>query len=254
MIEDALQWLRERILDSRQIGFHNVSGINDATLMMKPDGETEWLYHDNYRRHDVQDLRSFNIAIEKYSDSDSPGVVFINENYLIFTCDDEERRDTVTLHLKKTPQWRKLEMIARKSVSHDLPMFDQKQLLEFLTFDFNGHIDSPTLLPAVRKIRWSSLHQTDVQPSSDSLGIEVNAAADGVEEFPSQVGLKIPLFENLGCDEQAHIEMHFGVCPEERQFIFTPFPGELDAAVTFVLSNIWTKLTDKAECVLRGTP
>lgn len=179
---------------------------------------------------------------------------WITTNSVVLVLDDQDRREHVTMNLRKTAAYQKVLWLAQN------PALTQAELISLLRMDLRDLTGRNELLTKIRTLKFS-LHTegiSDLSQGRESLGKKIENQVTGAGDLPEDLRIHTPLFDNPGeRDEGFTIEMLFEVMPTEtKQFRIKPVPASLEDATDAALQGMRTAIEEQLEGVrvFFGTP
>lgn len=155
--------------------------------------------------------------------------IYVHDKGAVCVLDDgpkDRRENRISLQLELSPVFSTIRNFAGKSL-------DQKTLLKLLRADLGACQFDCDLLSAVETIHWRSADDgTSTRTNAgDSMGRTVRAEVMGAKgSIPNEVEISFTPYplENHG---SVTVGCSLIVDHEEKRFILTPYPGELDLAM-----------------------
>ena len=150
-----------------------------------------------------------------------PAVVWHNPAAIVAILDDTDRRDRITFLLSPSRPFVKLAELERTG-----PLLQVAELVRMLRFLFGV---SPDVLGRFRRLDWDKTdRQTDrAEHGRESLGRDITARVEGVEEIPEELTVSVPLYDNAGERDPYEIRLGVDLDPVNRGVRLVPMPGEL---------------------------
>ena len=167
----------------------------------------------------LADLAAF--VLYQVAGGAGPAVVWHNPTTIVGILDDGDRLDRVTFLLAPSRQFLKLAELERKA-----PLLEVAELVRLLRFTFGV---SPDVLGRFRRLDWDRTdRQTDrTEHGRESLGRDITARVEGVEEIPEELTVSVPLYDNAGERDPYEIRLGVDLDPVNRGVRLVPMPGEL---------------------------
>jgi hypothetical protein len=229
MLMEALKFLADLGAQARGATLLPIPG-EPRKLLQVSDGEvTEISLPAPLRNHRVDSLEAFIDAARRWGgglgeEDELSGAVFHNEAQITLVVNDSDRRDFVTMPLRKSQVFCTLEKLGAP-MTH--PAF-----IRLLRHDLLG-TGAENLLPIVRRIdftRNASGHSSR-DHTSGSLGKAVESKVQGVSDIPEAFTLGVPVYKNAGLEHIANVVCTLEIDPDLASFKLCPAPDALDLAV-----------------------
>ena len=152
-------------------------------------------------------------------------VVFVNPRTVVLYTDINARRDSAGCALVESEplMWLK-ESSARP--------YSQADIVRILRIIFRGCAASDGVLSLIRNLKFdcNTSGEAEVQHGRESMGRQINASVRGIDAIPEELVLSVPAYRNYGY--RASITCAIEISVLEKQFRITPYPGELDRAIS----------------------
>lgn len=250
MLKEALQYLWDSARSSQKAVILQVPG-DGRTCTVDQDGKLVTLtIAPPLRAHQVDSVADLIAAAGKWN---TAPVIWLNDTCPVLIIDDGDRREKVSLPLKKTKQFSFLENL--KS-DHG---FDQVAMIRALRVDLPGAEKRAELITSIRTLKWrtSSEGSVDIQHGKESLGKSVENEVTGQGQIPELVVVTCPVFRNPGEEQnQFGIGCDLEIDSADQEFIFRPLPDEIENATASALNDIRSRLVNALPSVtiLYGKP
>jgi len=233
MLKEAINRLAELACEGKMIAI--VPGIDDPRKVYVDEGGQ--LKHVEIppplRNHTVGTLQDLIEYASRLGDDAAP-VIWHYGNKVCLVIDDRDRRDVVTFPLTTSA-----EFDAIQTSPHDT--LNQPQLIRLLRFKLGA---DAALIDKFRRLDWS--HSTEgraeVRHGKESLGKEITAKVEGVDELPDEIVVEIPLYEQQGEREEYEIHLGIEIDTVNQQFRVAAMPGQLRSAIDSHQDTIHSRL------------
>jgi hypothetical protein len=156
--------------------------------------------------------------------SPQAGAVYISDSQIIYVYDFEDRRNVAICPLQKSEPWEWLEA--------DQPPMNQRDMIRALRITFDGALDGgSSLISVMRNVRWTNDGnvEANLQRGKEALGRQISNAVAGVENFPDEFTVSVPVFSNFAFDVRVRVALE--IMPLEQRFEVIPFPNQLEKAL-----------------------
>lgn len=187
------------------------------------------------RAHEVRTIEALTDFIAA---GDAGWRVWHHDEAVELICDDETRRDKVTMPLEHTDVW--------KTVASLGDWMEQARFVRLLRVELHSALPPSVLLEKVRKLRSenSASASGDVQHASRGFGREIGAKVSGESEIPEEVILSVPVYGNPG--ERQAVAVRCAVEIDAARFMLrlVPMPDELTLALEIVQRDIGKRLSE----------
>jgi len=239
MLKEAINRLADLAREGKKIAI--VPGIDDPRKVYVDEGGQ--LKHVEIppppRNHTVgslQDLIEYasRLADDKVGLDMATPVIWHNGNRVCLVIDDRDRRDVVTFPLTTSVEFDAIEAAPHKPLT-------QPQLIRLLRFKLGA---DAALIDKFRRLDWrhSTEGRVEVRHGKESLGKEILAKVEGVDELPEEIVVEIPLYEQQGEREEYEIRLGIEIDTVNQQFGVAAMPGALRAAVDSHQDTIHSRL------------
>lgn len=230
MLKEALDFLFEQNSpqvvalpgnDGREVLVGYAGALTKVSITPKP------------RESKVDSVADLCAAALSYGKS-TPSVWIAGES-VVLIADDDDRRDRVTLPLRRTEQWKKIRHLQGN------PVIDQPGLIQLLRVDLPGVVGREGLLPTVRalKFKQSSEGTANIQHGNESLGRMIENQITGAGDIPEQLEVLVPLYDNPGlAGETQSVMLDLDIVAAKEHFRLRPLPHTLEAAQNAALESI----------------
>jgi hypothetical protein len=252
MIEEALTKILEQNAEVMNAKILRIPG-DDRMCYIDQDGEvTAVEIPPPNRQSHVASVDDLCAAVKAYGKPNEASI-WINTGEVVAVLDDTDRRERVTMHLRKNAAYAKLLYLASN------PTISQGELINLLRMELRDISCRTTLLEAVRKIKFSSFTEghSDLGQGRESLGKSIENKVSGASELPEDLLITTPMFDNPGeRDESFTIELLFEVMASDSKFRIKPVPASLENAADNALQKIRSEIVEQLEGVrvFFGTP
>ena len=187
------------------------------------------------RRHNrLATLSAMRSYIEAFA-SEAQSVTFYDLERVVLLYDKFDARESATLELQLSPQFRFLN--SPQAMSHP-------QLVKNLRVLFDGCIaDNTDMVSLVRKIDFSATkdQSSDVQHTGRGMGLAAQAKVRSENALPEELPLTIPVWE--GDPFNVNVRVYFDIDAEQMKFSLIPFPLEMSRAKVEALDFLAGRLT-----------
>ena len=172
------------------------------------------------RAHRVDDLETLAALAEGCTD---PALWFCRTQ-IVLHFDAADRRELAVMPLQFSEPFQDLRQLA------DRDTWTQKGLIRFLRLRLG--VDNPAMLDRFRRLDWTHTATTKAESrhQRESLGKEITAAVQGVEDIPDTLTVTVPVYDLpvLPCPQEVRLALE--VDAGEQRFTLAAFPGQLAAA------------------------
>jgi len=177
----------------------------------------------------LQDLINYVVGVV-----DSQPVIWHAVDGVCLVIDDADRRDRVTFPLTASEQAAAIKSVAGEPLK-------QAALIRLLRFQIGA---DPLLIDKFRRLDWS--HSTEgraeVRHGKESLGKDIEAKVQGVDELPEEIIVEIPLYTQQGERDEYAIRLGIDIDAVNQNFRVSPLPGELQSAIDSHQDSIRSRL------------
>ena len=168
--------------------------------------------------------------------------IYVGEDSIFVFTDRNSRTEAVRMRLQVSHPFAAMEALARSLTGSG---FTPKALIRHLRFELPLPGFAP-LLKSLAKVdfaRRSDGKQT-VSHGRESLGRQVEAVVQGVEQIPETVHVTCPVFANGGLREMSEAEIEVGVFidVDKETIELRPIAGELEMAQRTAVGRIAAEL------------
>ena len=204
------------------------------------------------RESKVDSVSDLCAAALSYGEKDRLSVWIAGESVVLIS-DDDDRRDRVTLPLRRTAQWKKIRDLPGN------PVVDQSAFIQLLRVDLPGVVGREGLLPTVRalKFKQSAEGTASIQHGNESLGRVIENQVTGAGDIPEQIEVLVPLYDNPGeAGKTQSVTLDVDIVAAKEHFRLRPLPHTVEAAQNAALESIREEITQelKGVRVFYGTP
>lgn len=155
--------------------------------------------------------------------------IFHDDGAVCLVIDVDDRREIVTLPLRKSERFKTLEaMVASPWVG------TPAQTVQLLRFKLQG-VGCDALIAALRKVDFARTNKTsaDVTHGRETLGRSVEAAVQSVDTIPETFAVDVPVFTNNGLRDQVfRVRCGIHIDPHEGTIRIAPLADEIANALT----------------------
>lgn len=252
MLKEALDFLFSQSHKSKEARLLNVPG-DGRTVYVDQDGHlTPLVIPPKPRESLVDSVDDFCNALISYGKSGNSSVWLCGEKLVAIT-DDSDRRDRVTLPLRKSSAYQKVLQLA------GTPLATQQQLIQLLRVELTGVNGRNDLLTAVRSIKFkqSAEGHSNIQHGNESMGRIIENEVTGAGNLPEELHVTLPLYDNPGeRGKQYVIDLDLEIIAADSKFRLKPLPDSLEAAQASALESIRNEVTEQLDGVriFYGTP
>ena len=182
------------------------------------------------RTHAVDDLETLAALataadIDAVIDGHGPALWFSPAG-IILVFDREDRRETASMSLHFTEPFHTLQVLDAEG-----DPLTQKGLIRLLRLRLG--VADPATLDRFRRLDWTATATTkaETRHQRESLGKEITAAVQGVEEIPDTLTVTVPVYDLPGLPCPHDVRLGLEVDANEQRFTLVPMPGQLSAAI-----------------------
>lgn len=267
MLQEAMQFLSEQAIRADRGPRHFKEADGPTSLaIMQTDGSVSHVKKPiPARGHSVLDLESLCLAARRFGlvedgDKEAQASLWVSWGKVLLLCsDDGHCEDRVTLPVVIHPAMNVLESTASR-------WLEQKALIDLIRHDLAGcRIDPPSLLPAIRKLKFASVNEQtgEFSNTSAAMGKSVAAQVTGEADLPEIVAVEFHPFPGLpAVNVNVTVFCTLFTDPLAGKLRLTPQPGQVDEAKRKALqelsSHLDNMLNDEQDQpnipVLLGTP
>lgn len=155
--------------------------------------------------------------------------IFHDDGAVCLVIHAYDRREIVTLPLRKSERFRTLEGMAGTPWSGT-----PAQTVQLLRFKLQG-VGCDALIAALRKVDFARTNKTsaDVTHGRETLGRSVEAAVQSVDTIPETFAVDVPVFTNNGLRDQVfRVRCGIHIDPHEGTIRIAPLADEIANALT----------------------
>jgi len=184
------------------------------------------------REHRVYSLDD----LVNYASNCPNGSIWHSRSGVCLLIEDYDRRDRVTFALHASEQYDSIVAAADKPLN-------QADLVKLLRLK----LDLPDLAAQFRRLDWAKSDggRAEIQHGKESLGREILAEIQGVDQLPEEFRVEIPLYQEQGERDQVYlIRIAIDIDTVNRLFLLAPFPGELESAADHHQADIDRRLRE----------
>jgi len=216
----AAAWKPLAVTDPRHAHFADREG-NHHTVQIPPP----------LRDHHPETLDTLAALAVDANDATGDAVLWVSPQAVVLVRDNADRRDVARLALVPSRQ------AAALGVLDEGEALDQRAFIRLLRLDLAAPAD---LVARFRKLDWAKCDETrgHLGKDKESLGRNITAQVQGLEDLPETVDLEVPLYDNPDLAHTWLIRLALEVDVLNHTFTLRPLPGALARAVNLALANI----------------
>ncbi len=186
------------------------------------------------RKHLVDDLPSFIRAVEAFSECGAS--VWHRDAQIVALLCDSTRRDTVTMDLRLSDEFRHLTELDGK-------LLDQRSFCQVLKMKLG--LDE-TFVGQFRRLDWRSEKQASgtAARGQDRMGISISEEVNGVADLADEVTLQIPVYELAGFPWRYKIPCWIEIDAPQQKLGLVAKPGAVQLAVDQAQHDIHVALDE----------
>lgn len=251
MIEEALKYLTSLGEQKGARFVPNSPNPEHIAILEKRDGTIDVVTAlPEPRDHEAGNLT----AIIQFASAMDVPAVWYSRKAVVCLCDDETRRDRVTLKLELSPQVKQL--MAFESSPRQLK---QAELVLLLRTTFGACLaPAGEILAAVRVLKFTSSGsgQSAINHGSVSVGKSLKQEMAGEKPLPETISLEVPIFSNASLPWTARVQVAIDVDAPTETFKLIPLPLEIERAIAFGERKIHEALDEKMKnvAIFYGAP
>lgn len=205
-----------------------------AYYLVGPDGKAELKTPSPKRHAETLDtpleLAKFLADLVK-AEKITNAATFYTETRILAVYDRDDRRDSVAVNLKPSPQY--VWLRDAKSV------MSQSDIVRTLRITFRGNLgDGSDLVTILRKLKFKAdgTAEGDVQHGRESIGRSIVNEVTGLNALPEEIAFSVPVFDNHPF--RARIECALEINPADQTFRITAFPQQVKNAMDAALADV----------------
>jgi len=194
------------------------------------------------RAHAVEDLETL-AALASAAASAVEGhgsALWFSPREIVLLFDQADRREEARMPLPVSEPFQALQGLSAQD------LLTQKGLIRLLRLRLG--VDNPATLDRFRRLDWSTTARTkaETRHQKESLGKEIVAAVQGVEEIPDTLTVTVPVYDLPGLPCPQDVRLALEVDAGEQRFTLVPLPGQLAAAKAAAADTVRAALTAMA--------
>lgn len=218
-------------------------------MVRQPDGQLTWYNAEpKCRQHEANNLET----VVSFASSES--AIWYGRSAVIALLDDKDRRDRCTFRLQSS-----LPLLKLRDLEKNKPSIPHREFCVMLRTVLKDCLSTAGKFQAiVEKVRWGQTAggTADAAHGTRSLGKALEEKIEGSDQFPQEVTLWVPIWENY-IGPCANVRCAFEPDPSTQTFQLFPLPGQLEAAIQAGEKMIFGKLSEllKSTCpIYYGVP
>jgi len=213
------------------------------TLLINSGGSVT--YRDippKVRDHNVATVAGLVAAAEQWCSSGERATIWVGDTFAILICNDEDRRDRVTLCLGRSQQYARLEGMSCGEC------FDQRQIIRWLRHDMAG-AGGEELTTVFRQVTFSRADQSQghLAHGDESLCRSIEQSIQSPDDVPERLRVSVPVFAVLDFPPRYPVFLTVEIKLDNQQFIVTPQPDELRKALQASQFGLLNAITNGLE-------
>lgn len=220
--KDSLEWLAAQAVE-RTEPVRLLEREDVVQLYHRPTGKVELhVRPPKPRCHTVYTIADFALAVARWHSA--AGVIFHNQDQLMYVLNDEDRRDRVVMPLLQSELFRLLCDLKDKQ-------FDQRGFVRLLRYELAGCIPAQ-LVTAIAKIEviTNTAQRSEINPGRERGTREFAADLTSSGEIPDKVSLSLRAYTTPELDELITVDcgLEYTLPPQVVSFRLRPLPDEID--------------------------
>lgn len=225
-----------------------VPGRKGTYALLKPDSEGKPSYEiktavPEWHNELLLTPETLIDFVTTQSKDTSAGVIYLNQEKMVYVYDFDDRRDKATCQLIPSEQIQFLLNLKKTGTT----ALKQTEILKVLRIKFKDCLPAGSLvIDHLRSVKWGVQAEGGavINRGKESMGREITASVKGLDLLPEEIRLRFPYYENVKTSVvEVNCALEINVADES--FSIIPFPQELQKAQTVALESI--------EAMVKGT-